>query len=143
MPKSVADSSYALDLMGASYVVGGIFDTFWILAFLLIGWASLEYPRTSTPTNTKTSLGYDETQQHAEAFIPAVALSTIFAAVAWHGLETQGHIFLLFAPAAMTFAIFLGLRQDWSLKNERRLRTVADLSREELAQVLESTTDSV
>ncbi|WP_396651357.1 putative bifunctional diguanylate cyclase/phosphodiesterase [Mesorhizobium sp. IMUNJ 23232] len=142
LTQGAADTYYALDLMGAQYVVGRFFDGLWILAFLFIVWGAIEHlqhARNSAGVTITTS----RNQQLAEAFIPAAAILLILGASSAPGLASFGPIFLWIFPPAILFSLSLGLRQHWGLLVERDLRDEADASKEELAKVLESTTDSV
>jgi diguanylate cyclase (GGDEF)-like protein len=143
LAQGAADTLYAFDLMGASYVVGSSFDGLWILAFLLIGWAATDHKASFCRDEHGSAVPSSKRQQRAEAFIPAGAILLIAAAGSFPGVIALGPISVWMLPLTIVFAVSLGLRQHWSLLDERQLRDEAAASREGLALVLESTTDSV
>ena len=141
---AAANLFYCLSLMGASYQIGVFFDSFWVLCFLLVGWAALEQSRQSRLGVRVFSTGETTPSQRlAEAFVPSGAVAVACLAALEPGVSMWGSTFLWFLPPAMLFAAFLGLREHWALCNERQLKDAEIKSRMELASVLESTTDNV
>jgi diguanylate cyclase (GGDEF)-like protein len=121
LAQAVADLIYGLELMGSSYRVGASFDSFWVVAFLLIAWAAGEHIREArTATHRVRSLQESEAQQRAEAFVPAFALALIFVSVGVAGFLANGPVYLAFIPVALSFAGFLGIREHWAVLGERR-----------------------
>jgi diguanylate cyclase (GGDEF)-like protein/PAS domain S-box-containing protein len=78
----------------------------------------------------------------AEALVPGVAVGIVV--VAWLTTEKSfGHMLVVYAFAAFSLPVLIGIREHLVLRGERTLTELANTSREELSSVLESTTDSV
>lgn len=139
--QAIANLFYGVSVMDAGYRVGMPSDALWFASFILVLWAAWEH----RPNVARQAAEFPraETRWRAEAFVPAVVIG--LAASAWFITEYENKGLLIVAPGLTTLALalLLGLREYLIIGNERHLRAAASASREDLASVLESTTDAV
>jgi diguanylate cyclase (GGDEF)-like protein len=151
LAESIADYSYALELMEGTYRLGGLSQLLWVASAGLIAWAALEHIALARQANAEPK----ETRRRsdrgiAQAAVPALAVATILLAGSFTGALGSGAYVWLSAVLGAGFAIIAGFREHWIIHTQRQLRSVvegskADLekSQERIRSVLESTSDSV
>lgn len=151
--EATADFLYAKGLMEETYRIGGLVSGLWLLSIVLVIWAAVEqmYIR-RLGESVRVHVLTIGRRRLAEASVPAITVAIVLGSACLAAIYSgYGKFFLFFCgPAAVLFAILIGLREHWALSLERDLRDASRHSQSELAAnqerlsaVLESTTDSV
>ena len=150
--EAIADFRYALALMDGTYQLGsGITSLLWVASAGLLVWAALERMATAKLGVPLVGLSQRRTDRRVvQAAIPAIAVGAIILSGSLSGLVSGGAFAWLGAILAIAFALVAGFREHWIIVLQRQLRQNVETSRGELAdsqkrlaEVLESTSDSV
>ncbi|WP_324750278.1 EAL domain-containing protein [Sphingomonas sp. LY54] len=149
--QAVADYEFGRALMARMGGGIGIADYLWVASPLLVATAAIRMIiRLKAQAATETAFAPPRPRVWLEAFVPTAAVTAILAAGAFSGVLHSGALFTLCLPIGLLFALVIGVREHMGLSRERALRIAAEEnacglaeSRFRLANVLESTTDSV
>jgi len=148
LAESIADYSYALQLMDGTYQLGGLSQLLWVASAILIAWAGCEQMATVGAEAVVTRRSSD--RRIAQAAVPGIAVASILLAGSFTGALGSDTYVWLSAALATIFAVVTGLREYWIIHTQRRLHNVVEDSRADLVRsqqrmrsVLESTSDSV
>jgi diguanylate cyclase (GGDEF)-like protein/PAS domain S-box-containing protein len=150
--QAAADLFYGLSLLGAEYQVGAFYDSYWIVGFAITTWAATEtlWRIRHRPGEQPSVWRQSDWQQLGEALVPVIAVTLVVGSGLVMSVNMLGPLNLVAFPGVLGFIAALAAREQWSLRAERGLRIAAEEnsarlaeSRERLASVLESTSDSV
>jgi diguanylate cyclase (GGDEF)-like protein/PAS domain S-box-containing protein len=144
--EAVADLVYAKDLVSETYTRGGLTELLWVASISMIIWAvcdRLWFASEMAPAKRDGGY-YNKSARMALASLPGAAIILFMVSAAYSGSFGLHPFNLAFSVAlGAVFAGVAGLREHSIIDKLHTLRSEADLGKQRLAEVLESTSDSV
>lgn len=143
LAEAIADMAYAKEVIGGTYVLGGVTQFLWVSSIGLSIWAAIEHlcidKRAETHRQAKRV--YSQT---AMASIPGAAILIFMISGSVCGAFGYNPFYVGFSIAlGLLFAAVTGLRERSIIDSHQALSEVAAEGRRRVSAVLESTSDSV
>ncbi|MGD8640039.1 MAG: ATP-binding protein [Gammaproteobacteria bacterium] len=137
---ALTDTLYGMQLLGESFSGISYLNIYWLVAFALQYWAAFEQDLVISPLPQKTDARGMPRAQKYEAIMPALCLFFVVAVSLIFKDRLNETTYTVMTIAAITFAVFLTLREWQSNSLELNLMSELQAAKTELEQRVEQRT---